>query len=180
MRIKREDTALIVIDMQSKLYPFIHEYEQLTKNCTRLIEGLKVLGVPIVVTQQYTAGLGETIEPVKAAIGEYTHIEKMCFSCYGDNNFISELKKLGRKNILLAGIESHVCVLQTALDLIENGYQPVLVEDCVSSREPNNKRIAVERMRDAGAIITTYESILFELTVLCGTDEFKKIVKIVK
>jgi nicotinamidase-related amidase len=180
MRIKREDTALIVIDMQSKLYPFIHEYEQLTKNCIRLIEGLKVLDVPIIVTQQYTPGLGGTIEPINKAIGEYTHIEKMCFSCYGDNNFISELKKLGRKNILLAGIESHVCVLQTALDLIENGYQPVLVEDCVSSREPNNKRIAVERMRDAGAIITTYESILFELTVLCGTDEFKKIVKIVK
>lgn len=179
-RIEREETAAIVIDMQSKLYPLIYDNQQLTNNCIRLIEGLKVLSIPILVTQQYTPGLGNTIEPIKEAIGDYTHLEKLYFSCYGEQNVKDEMKKLGKKNILLMGIEAHVCVLQTALDLLDNGYQPVLIEDCVSSRNLNNKHIAVKRMSKAGVVVTTYESILFELTVVCGTDEFKKIVKIVK
>ena len=93
---------------------------------------------------------------------------------------MSKLKDSGKKNVILCGIESHVCVLQTALDLLTNGFQPVLIEDCVSSRNLNDKNIAVERMRQEGAIISTYESILFELLEISGTETFKEISKIVK
>lgn len=179
-RIKKEDTAAIGIDIQERLYSLINEHDKLTNNIVRLINGLKSLGIPFIVTQQYTKGLGRTIQLVKEAIGDFTHIEKQSFSCCGDEVFLNTLQNTGKKNIILMGIESHVCVLQTALDLLENGYQPVLIEDCVGSRFPNDKKIAIERMRRAGAIISTYESILFELTEVSGTEQFKVISKIVK
>ena len=179
-RLKRNETAAIVIDVQEKLFPLIHEHDQLAKNMSILIQGLKILGIPLLVTQQYTKGLGETIGAIKATIGDYHHIEKMAFSCCGDEGFMNELRKLNKKNVILMGIESHVCVLQTALDLIAENFQPVLIEDCVSSRKPNDKRIAVKRIKQAGTIVSTYESILFELTEVSGTDLFKSIVKLVK
>ena len=180
LRLQREDTASVIIDVQEKLFPLIHEHELLAKNMSILIRGLKVLGVPMLVTQQYTKGLGTTIKQISDTIGDYFHIEKMAFSCCGDEGFMSEFKKLNKKNLILAGIEAHVCVLQTTLDLLEAGYQPVVIEDCVSSRFPVNKQVAIKRMRQAGAIISTYESILFELTEISGTDLFKNIVKLVK
>jgi nicotinamidase-related amidase len=179
-RIKTEDTAAVVIDVQEKLYPFIFNNDILTKNITRFLGGLKILNVPIIVTQQYTKGIGGTIEPINQILGDSSHIEKLSFSCCGEKIFIEELKKIGKKNILLSGIESHVCVMQTCLDLLDLGYLPVLIEDCVSSRNPNDKQIAVERMRNAGAIVSTYESILFELTVASGTEQFKAISRLVK
>jgi nicotinamidase-related amidase len=179
-RLNRNETAAVVIDVQERLFPLIHEHEQIAKNMSILIQGMKLLGIPLLVTQQYTVGLGGTVTQINEAIGDYKHIEKMAFSCCGDEGFMIELKKLNKKNVILMGIESHVCVLQTSLDLIAEGFQPVLIEDCVSSRKPNDKRIAVERMRQSGAIVSTYESILFELTEVSGTDLFKSIVKLVK
>ena len=180
MRIKKEDTIAVVIDVQCRLFPFISENEKLASNIVRLIKGLKALEIEIIITAQYIKGLGDTIEPIKVALGEFSQLEKMAFSCCGDNNFTSELKKSGRKNVIICGIESHVCVLQTVIDLKEKGYNPVLIEDCVSSRSLNDKKIAVERMRQEGAVISTYESILFELLEVSGTDTFKEISKIVK
>lgn len=180
MRIKRDQTAAVVIDVQEKLFPLIHEHDQIAKNMAILIKGLKLLEVPILVTQQYTKGLGETVKPIKEAMDGYEHIEKMAFSCCGDEGFMSQFKLFDRKNVVLMGIESHVCVLQTTLDLLEAGYQPIVIEDCVSSRKLNDKKIAVKRMRTSGAIISTYESILFELTEVSGTELFKGIVKLVK
>ena len=179
-RLKRNETSAVVIDVQEKLFPLIHEHEQLAKNMSILIQGMKVLGIPLLVTQQYTKGLGGTVTQINEAIGDYKHIEKLAFSCCGDERFMGELKRLNKKNVILMGIESHVCVLQTALDLIAEEFQPVLIEDCVSSRKLNDKKIAVERMRQSGAIVSTYESILFELTEVSGTDLFKSIVKLVK
>lgn len=180
MRIKKEDTIAVVIDVQKRLYPFISDNEKLTGNIVKLIKGLRAIGIEILVTTQYVKGLGDTIEPVKEALGEFSHMEKMSFSCCGDDNFITEIKKSGKKNVIICGIESHVCVLQTVIDLLEKGYRPVLIEDCVSSRNPNDKKFAVERMRQEGALISTYESILFELLEVSGTDTFKEISKIVK
>lgn len=180
MRIKQNNCAAVIIDIQERLYPFIHEHEKLTQQTTKLIQGLNVLEIPLIVTQQYTKGIGETISPIKDAIGEFEHIEKMTFSCCGEETFMDALTKLNKKNVILTGIETHVCVLQTAIDLIEHGFTPILIEDCVSSRSANDKRIAVERMRVEGAIISTMESILFELTEVSGTPRFKSIVKIVK
>lgn len=179
-RVKKEDTAAVVVDIQERLFPIIYKNDKLTNSLVRLIHGLRVLDIPLIVTQQYTKGLGETIKPVKDALGGFTHIEKQSFSCCGDEAFMDAVKKTGKRNIILMGIESHVCVLQTCLDLIDGGFQPVLIEDCVSSRYKNDKKIAVERMRQAGAIVSTYESILFELTVVSGTEQFKAIAKIIK
>ena len=180
MRIKKEDTIAVVIDVQERLFPLISDNKNLTDNIVKLIKGLKAIGIEILVTVQYTKGLGFTIQPIKEALGELETMEKTFFSCCGDENFINALKNTGKKNVILCGIESHVCVLQTAIDLKEKGFQPILIEDCVSSRRINDKKIAIERMRSEGAIISTHESILFELLEVSGTDSFKAVSKIVK
>ncbi len=180
MRILKERTAAIIIDVQERLFPFIHENEQLTKNLSILIQGLKALGIQIFVTEQYVKGLGPTIEPVALLLHQQARVEKMAFSCCDEPRVLEGIAVSGKENIIVAGIESHVCVLQTVLDLKRNGYHPVVVEDCVSSRNPNDKRIAIERMRQEGAIITTYESLLFELLRYSGTEQFRAISKLVK
>jgi nicotinamidase-related amidase len=180
MRIKKENTIGVVIDIQSRLYPLIQDADTLTKNNTILIKGLRVLDVPIVVTQQYTKGLGETIPELAEALGEYKHIEKTAFSCCDEPRFNEDLALASKKYVVVTGIEAHVCVMQTVNDLIGQGYTPVVVEDCIGSRYPNDKKIAIERMRQSGAIITTYESILFELLKYSGTDQFREISQLVK
>lgn len=180
MRLLQNKTSAVIIDIQERLFPHIHEHELLEKKCQILISGLQILSIPITVTQQYTRGLGETIRPLKELLAESEPLEKMTFSCCGIDSFSDRLKSMNRKNVILAGIETHVCVLQTALDLIEQGYQPVLVEDCVSSRNQNDKAQAVARMRSEGVIITTLESVLFELCRVSGTEEFKAISRLVK
>jgi nicotinamidase-related amidase len=180
MRIKRDNTIALVIDFQERLYPFIHEHEKLTKNAVRLINGLNVLGIKMIVTEQYSKGLGHTIQEIKEALGNYEHIEKNTFSSCGSKEVCDDLIRFAKKNVIVFGIESHVCVLQSTFDLIALGYQPVLIEDCVSSRSINDKIVAIERMRQEGAIVSTYESILFELCEVSGNDMFKAISKIVK
>lgn len=180
MRITANDTVGLIIDMQERLYPLVQDHEKLTKNTAILIEGLKAVDINILVTEQYTKGLGLTIEPLKNLLSEIKFIEKQAFSCCDEPSFYEELALSGARHVVIAGIETHVCVMQTAIDLIDNGYIPVVVEDCVSSRNPNDKKIAIERMRKEGAIITTYESILFELLRYSGTESFKKISKLVK
>jgi hypothetical protein len=180
MRIKKENTIGVVIDIQSRLYPFIKDNEIITRNNSILLQGLKILKVPIVVTQQYTQGLGETIPEISEVLGEYKHIEKTAFSCCDEPRFNEDLALASKMYVIITGIEAHVCVLQTVNDLIGQGYIPVVVEDCVGSRKPNDKNMAIERMRQAGAIITTYESILFELLKYSGTDQFREISKLVK
>jgi nicotinamidase-related amidase len=180
MRILREQTAGLVIDIQEKLFPFISNNEILARNAEILVKGLKALEIPVIVTEQYAKGLGPTIQPLQPLLAEYGILEKMAFSCCDDPAFVKKLESLGKKFIVITGIESHVCVLQTAIDLLENNYIPVVVEDCVSSRRLNDKLMAVNRLRRAGAVITTYESVLFELLRYSGTDEFKAISKLVK
>ena len=180
MRVQKENTAGLVIDIQERLYPHIHEHEAIARNTGILVKGMKVLGVPVLVTQQYTRGLGPTIPGLLDLIKGFPVIEKTAFSCCDEPEFIRALAETHKQFILIAGIESHICVLQTVIDLVERGYQPVLVEDCVSSRKANDKSISVRRMRKEGAIVTSYESILFELCRFSDTDEFKSISKLVK
>jgi len=156
------------------------DMEQVEQNLITLTAALKVLEVPYLVTEQYTKGLGFTIQLLRIAFGEYEAIEKTTFSCCDEPEFIKAINAAGRKNIILCGIETHVCVLQTAIDLLEAGYQPVVIEDCVSSRKLSDKNTAIERMRQEGVIITSLESILFELTRNSGTETFKAISKLVK
>lgn len=180
MRILRENTIGLVIDIQERLVPVMEESEQFVENCIKLIQGLQILGLQLLVTQQYTKGLGETIEEIKSVISDFKYIEKKDFSCYDEPAFAEKLDISGAKNVIICGIESHVCVLQTAIDLKEAGYTPVVVMDCVSSRSFDNVDLAMERFRHEGIMMTSCESILFELTRSAGASGFKEISKLVK
>lgn len=180
MKIKNHEVAAVIIDMQEKLLPCMYECEKLLKTTLKLIEGLQVLSVPVLVTQQYTKGLGATCRDIVNLIPGFDFTEKIAFSCYGEPEFKNKLDCIGKKHIIICGIETHICVLQTCLDMLDAGYVPVIVEDCVSSRSSNDKAVAVERMRQAGATVTTMESILFELTGCAGTETFRSVSKIIK
>lgn len=180
MRINREQTAGLIIDIQEKLFPHMYQYETLIKRCAILIEGLQVLAVPLVITEQYPRGLGSTVHQISALMEQQPVIEKIAFSCCDEPGVMQSPVFQIRKTVIVCGIEAHVCVLQTVIDLIEAGYKPVVVEDCISSRNPEDKRVALERMRAEGAVITSSESILFELARVAGTDEFKAISRLIK
>ena len=180
MRIHKDESVAILVDMQERLFPHIHEHAQLEQNMLRLLRGLNLLEMPVLVTEQYAKGLGPTIPSVQAELVSYAPMEKMSFSCCGAQSVMSALSEAHAKTVLLFGIEAHACVLQTAVDLLESGYTPVVVEDCISSRKLNDKQVAVARMRQEGAIITTYESVLLELCVEAGTETFKAISKTMK
>lgn len=180
MRVKKNDTVALVIDIQERLLPHIHGHEKMMKNTGILLEGMKTLGLPVLLTEQYRKGLGETVPDIRQHLEHFEPMEKMTFSCCDDNAFALALETHAKKNVVICGIETHVCVLQTTIDLLEKGYQPVVVGDCTSSRNPGDKDIAIERMRQEGAIISSYESILFELARVSGTPEFKTISKLVK
>jgi nicotinamidase-related amidase len=180
MRIKREDSAGLVIDIQGKLFPHMDQNELLLKKCTTLIEGLKVLEVPLVITEQYPKGLGATVDDIATLVSEDPLVEKITFSCCDEPAVLQTVPIQNCKTIIICGIEAHVCVMQTVVDFLAAGYTAVVVEDCISSRNPEDKRVAIERMRTEGAVITTCESILFELARVAGTTEFKLISRLVK
>lgn len=181
MRIEIENTTAIVVDYQEKLVPVMHRKNQLIRNASILLKGLKVLEVPMCVTQQYTKGLGTTVESVKDAMGieeseTSSHIEKIRFSAFDK---VEDCIR-GKKFVIVCGIEAHICVLQTVIDLVGEGYIPVLVTDCISSRRESDRIYAIERAKQEGAIITTYEAILFELLQKAGTEQSKKIQRLIR
>ncbi len=180
MRITKENTIGLVIDIQERLFPVMWNNEVLLKNCKILIKGLQEFKLPLITTQQYTKGLGETLPKIKSVINSFSSIEKRDFSCCDESAFSEKLNETGAKNIIICGIESHVCVLQTAVDLKSLGLNPIVVMDCVSSRTKENIELAKERFRHEGIIMTSYESILFELTRSSGATEFRAISKLVK
>ncbi|MBN1118397.1 MAG: hydrolase [Bacteroidales bacterium] len=180
MRLNKENTIAVVIDMQEKLLPHMSNKEQVFNNCLKIVKGLRILSVPIIVTQQYTKGLGNTVQEINQAIGNFSYIEKLTFSCYREPSFIKILNRSSKRNVIILGIESHVCIMQTALDLLYNNFNPVIITDSVSSRNEYDKEVSLWRMRDVGCIMTTTESILFELCRQAGTSEFKEISNLVK
>ncbi len=180
MRIVKDQTTAVFIDIQERLFPFIHDKDLIEQNLITLSAGLNTLGIPFLVTEQYTKGLGFTILPLKVELGNHEPIEKIAFSCCDEPSFMVALDLVGKKNVILCGIETHVCVLQTSIDLLQLGYQPIVIEDCVSSRKLSDKHTAIERMRQEGAIISSLESILFELARFSGNETFKAISKLVK
>ncbi len=181
MRIQKDQTIAVVVDMQERLFPHIHKHKQLQENCEILIDGLKTLKVPFIVTEQYKKGLGATIDGIAQKLKDYPIFDKIAFSCCDDSRFIMHLEEGSyKKNVILMGFEAHICVMQTAIDLKAQGHTPVIIEDCISSRDPENKRIAINRMLQEGITVTSYESILFELCREAGSDTFKAISKLVK
>ncbi|WP_321469912.1 hydrolase [Halarcobacter sp.] len=180
MRINAKDCVFVQVDIQERLFPHIADNEELEKNLLILVKGLKLHEIPIIVNEQYKKGIGETIPSLKELTDDYPHFEKTTFSCCGNNDSLAAIKATGKNIVILAGIETHVCVLQTALDLLSEGLQPVLVTDCVNSRKAKDKDMAIQRLIQAGVIPTTYESLLFELTENAKHPVFKEISKLVK
>ena len=180
VRFKREDTVLVVIDLQEKLMPAMHEAERTEKQNIWLISGMKALNVPVLATTQYAKGLGQTVVPVADALADSPVFDKTYFSAYRDENFRRALEETGRKTVVITGVESHVCVQQTALDMIQDGYEVALAMDCVSSRAKESVKAAELALSAAGACLTCAESILFELLESAKAPEFKQISAIIK
>jgi nicotinamidase-related amidase len=157
--------ALLVVDIQEKLWPSISGREEVLRRSLQAIEVAGRMGLPILVTEQYVKGLGTTIPEVKVALdafGAYRPIEKVAFSCFGEPGFAEAAEKLGVKTLILVGIEGHVCVLQTALDALDRGIMPFYVAEAVGSRNTEHKAEAVFRVRRAGGIIGSVEMFAFE------------------
>lgn len=181
MRINANETAVLVVDYQEKLLPAMSGLEELMDNSKKLLKGLKELGVPMIVTEQYKKGLGPTVPEIAECIGDgLKAYEKLTFSGVCTEEISDAIKALGKKNILVCGVEAHVCVLQSVIDLKAQGYNVLLVEDCVTSRKQADKETAVKRAMGEGAFITSAEAVLFELLYAAGTPTFKVISKIVK
>lgn len=176
----RENSVLLVVDVQGKLAQLMHEKAALFANLARIIKGAQVLDVPIIVTEQNPAGLGPTIAELAPLLTDVQPISKMSFSCSDNEQFMQELHTLGRKQVLMTGIETHICVYQTTQSLCDLGYDVQVVTDAVSSRTAANKAIGLERMREAGAHMTSTEMALYELLQVAEGPAFKEILKIVK
>jgi len=178
--LKPENTVLVVVDVQGKLFNTMFEKEALTSNLQQIISGIQVLEIPVIWMEQNPNGLGPTIPEVAELLPDNQPIPKFSFSCCGDEGFMQALMKTNRRQALLIGIEAHVCVYQTAAELTEMGYEVEVVADAVSSRTSENKAIGLQKIRDAGACVTSNEMVLFELLRDAKGDRFKQMLKIVK
>lgn len=178
--IDTKNSLFLLVDVQEKLFPHIHNRDELSKNLPILISGLKLLEVPIIVCEQYKKGLGETISPIKELVSDQPFFEKTEFSAM-KNSLISEtIKKSGKKVAIVAGTESHICVLQTCLDLADQGYEVIFVADCCGTRKSSDHTHAITRLSQLGVLISSYESILFELTQDSKHPKFREISQLIR
>ena len=175
--LEAENCALVVIDIQEKLLPPIHERERLVRNSQLLIRLARILDIPVIASTQYAKGLGNTVPDIASLLPNGDVIDKLQFSCFGSDVFCSLLKNMpgNRNTMLLCGMETHICVMQTALAALRNGYLVHVASDAVSSRSEWNWKIGLERMRTAGAIISSTEMMIYELLRSSGTPAFKEI-----
>jgi len=178
--INREAAILVIVDIQGNLAQAMFDKETLFANTIKLIKGFKVLDLPILVTEQVPEKLGKTLSQIADEIEDFSPIAKASFSCWNENRFREKLEASGRRHVVLLGIEAHVCVYQTALDLLDNGFRVNLVADAVSSRTPANRQTGVEAINRAGAGITSVEMVLFELLGTAKDPQAKALFNIVK
>jgi nicotinamidase-related amidase len=169
------NAALLIIDIQERLAVVMDKREMVVRNTLHLVELAKMLNIPVVVTEQYPRGLGRTLPEIQAALPTYLPIEKVSFNCCGEASFNEQIKRLGKKKLIVTGMETHICVLQTSLGLIQECYDVHLVMDAVCSRTKANWRSGLELIRDAGGVLTNTETALFQLLGVAGTPEFKMI-----
>ncbi|PIE44793.1 MAG: hydrolase [Gammaproteobacteria bacterium] len=180
MRITTDTTLFYLIDVQERLTPHIDQHERIVQRISRLIAGMRILDIPLLVSEQYKKGLGNTVVDLQKDLSDAPHFEKVTFSGCDDKPTMAFLQQKKRRNIILCGIETHVCVMQTALDLLAADFQPIIVCDAVGSRFRDDHEIALRRLQHAGAILTTSESLLFELCRSANTPFFKAISALVK
>ena len=178
MRVSRSDCVLLVVDIQDRLVETIAEHKSVVRNIGSLIKAARVLEVPLLATEQEK--LGMTVSDLQTLLLDSPKFRKFSFSCCGDQAFMTKLREIEKKTVIVCGIETHICVLQTALDLLERQYQVLLVGDATSSHDPKDRDTAIDRMRGAGATVGTTEAVIYELTERAGTEQFRKILEIVK
>ncbi len=177
--LSHDESRLLIIDMQEKILPVINDQETILANCLKLIQAANILEVPTTATEQYPKGLGATVGEIAERLPDRPEkIEFSCLNCLDWNSSASDPE--GRFKVVVAGIESHVCVLQTVLDLLSQGFRVFVAADAVGSRKPLDREIALQRMASSGAVITTTESVLFEWCERAGTPEFKEISRLVR
>ena len=178
--IDREDTVLLIVDIQDKLAAVMKEKDKVVRNTLHLVELAKLINMPVIVTEQYPRGLGTTVPEIREALPFYRPVEKMTFDCCGQPDFLEELKEHNKRNVVLTGMETHICVLQTCIGLLRGGINVHVVQDAICSRTEENWKIGTEFMREAGAAVTCTETVLFQLLKVAGTEEFKAISKRIK
>ncbi|HXX57345.1 MAG TPA: hydrolase [Thermodesulfovibrionales bacterium] len=176
----RGEVILAIVDIQDKLAAVMGEREKVIANTLHLVEAAKIFKIPMVLTEQYPKGLGPTVGEVRTALASYEPIEKTDFGCCREAAFLRSLSSSGKKKVILAGMETHICVLQTCLGLLKEGYAVHVVSDAVCSRARGNHTTGIEFMRDAGAVITGTETVLFQLLEKAGTEEFRMISRRIK
>jgi nicotinamidase-related amidase len=179
-RLVRATTGLLMVDVQEKLLPAMFESQRVVQNCERLLKGSAILRLPIFVTEQYRKGLGPTVPQLAGAINGFAPMEKMAFSACGAANLLPGLKSKNVSDVLLCGIEAHVCVSQTCLDLLDHGFRVFVAADATSSRTAQNHQTGLDRMRNSGAIMVSTEMALLELLESAGNSEFKSILGLIK
>lgn len=177
-----EQCTLVVVDIQEKLLPPIFQKDQLVRNAQLLIRLADILKMPAIATTQYSKGLGNTIPEIASLLPHSETIDKLAFSCFGSDTFCTSLRRMPgqRTTVLLCGMEAHICVAQTALAALREGYLVHVASDAVSSRTEWNRNVGLERMRSAGAVISSTEMIIYELLGSSGTPAFKDILKHLK
>jgi nicotinamidase-related amidase len=173
MLLHRDKSGFVLVDVQEKLTSHVLQPEALVTRCDWLVRLVKALNVPLLVSEQYPSGLGKTVEPLRKATMDDPCIDKVYFSCYRDKSFVNHWDGLGRKQVVIAGIETHVCVLQTAIDMVDSGLDVFVVVDAVSSRHKVDHRYGLKRMKQAGVHLVTAEMVFFEWVGCAGTAEFK-------
>ncbi len=174
--IDEKNVFLVIIDFQERMLPHIRNGKKIVKNTVKLLRAAGIFGIPVIATKQVK--LGETVEEIKRFIsGE---IEKNTFNCYGNKEFVERVKKMEKKKCIIAGIESHICVVQTAVDMLQHGYEVYVAMDCIGSRNEMDHEMAIERMIQEGAKASTAESIIYEIMKSSSHEKFKEILKIVK
>ena len=178
--LSREHSVLIAVDFQEKLLPHISGREQLLQKSSLLIRSAGILGIPVIFTEQYPKGLGPTIPPVSGLVAEFSPVEKTCFSCVGEPEFVRRLESLARSQAVIIGVETHVCVAQTAVELAARGISVFVAADACGSRRVDDAELGLRRMESVGIAITGAEAVVFEWLRKAGSDEFKKVSALVK
>jgi nicotinamidase-related amidase len=175
-----ENSVLVIVDVQGKLAQLMHGKERLFANLALMVKGAQILEIPILWNEQNPQGLGPTIPELAELLSNQQPLPKMTFSCCGNAEFMKRLHQLDRKQVLLVGIEAHVCVFQTAAELLATGYEVHLISDAVSSRTQGNLQVGIERMKSLGAVISSTEMALFELLRTAADSKFRDISRLVK
>ena len=178
--LNKNSAVLVIVDVQGKLATLMHEKDAFFDKVVKTIKCCQVMEIPIIWNEQLPDKLGSTIDDIKEALPDMNPLEKETFSCCGNSDFITALKETGKDQVLLVGMETHVCVYQTAIDLLDKDFDVHLLADAVSSRTIENKNIALETMKQNGVNITSLEMAVFEMLQVAKGDQFKQVIKIIK